>query len=615
VRKLCALIASVAALGVAAIAPGVAAAELTPFGHACAVENGVRFCPTTEPAARVPSFDEVPLDVDVTLPETGDGPFPTIVMMHAAGGSKKSWETTSPLGEAPETPGRGAQRYHYNNNFYARRGYAVVTYTVRGIDGSCGGAAGEKVQEGACIWGYGHLDDQRFEARDAQWLLGLLADEGIAKPRKIGVTGGSFGASAALELAFLRNRIRRPDGSLAPWRSPAGEKMEIAAAWPRWGWSDFMDVLAPNGRFSDQQKAAPKWQSLQPVGIFRQSFSLGVGDPTGYYCGATPQSTPCPYPDADVPAILGYISAGRPVSPTAQSVFEMFYRYHGAYGLRFTPHPQMPSPLLIENGFTDGIVAATQGLRVYKYLRSVDPKFPVFLQLGDLGHPRAANKPRVHHYFNDQAAHFFAKYLQGKKRGPRPGEATVFTQTCPLAEPDGGPFTARSWAGLQKGAFRIGSKEPQEFNGEGGDEGVAATYDPIFGTKEGCATLPFTPEPNTAVYSRTVEKGFTMIGLPRVEATIASSGENGQIDARVWDISPEGKQLLVTRGVYALENGQSGKIDFELFGNAYHFAAGHTIEVQLLGRDYPYFSESPTPFGVAVREARISLPSANREPR
>ena len=59
------LVAAVAALAVAAPAAGAAP---TPFGHACTPQDGVRFCPTTDLASRVPSFDGTPLDVDVTLP-------------------------------------------------------------------------------------------------------------------------------------------------------------------------------------------------------------------------------------------------------------------------------------------------------------------------------------------------------------------------------------------------------------------------------------------------------------------------------------------------------------------------------------------------------------------
>src|SRR6266566_1983708 len=66
-----------------------------PFGHSCQAQNGVRFCPTVDRAHRVPTFDGVPLDADVTLPPTGDGPFPTIVMLHGWGGSKTDFESTS----------------------------------------------------------------------------------------------------------------------------------------------------------------------------------------------------------------------------------------------------------------------------------------------------------------------------------------------------------------------------------------------------------------------------------------------------------------------------------------------------------------------------------------
>ncbi|MHB8531819.1 MAG: hypothetical protein ACYDC2_03770, partial [Solirubrobacteraceae bacterium] len=58
-----------------ALFPAAAAAkpkgEPKPFGHACKAQNGVRFCPTEGLGQRVPSFDGVPLDADVTLPPSG----------------------------------------------------------------------------------------------------------------------------------------------------------------------------------------------------------------------------------------------------------------------------------------------------------------------------------------------------------------------------------------------------------------------------------------------------------------------------------------------------------------------------------------------------------------
>ena len=50
--------------------------------------------------------------------------------------------------------------------------------------------------------------DQRWEARDAQYLLGLLVDEGVARRDGLGVTGVSYGGGQSIQLAFLRGAVR-----------------------------------------------------------------------------------------------------------------------------------------------------------------------------------------------------------------------------------------------------------------------------------------------------------------------------------------------------------------------------------------------------------------------
>ena len=80
-------LSALAALAALALASPAAAAPPAPFGHPCAPSDGALLCPTSSDAARVPSFDGVPRDVDVYLPPTGDGPFPTIAMLHGSGGS------------------------------------------------------------------------------------------------------------------------------------------------------------------------------------------------------------------------------------------------------------------------------------------------------------------------------------------------------------------------------------------------------------------------------------------------------------------------------------------------------------------------------------------------
>jgi pimeloyl-ACP methyl ester carboxylesterase len=572
------------------------AAPPEPFGHACQLQNQVRFCPTTSRANRVPTFDGVPLDVDVTLPAQGDGPFPTIVMLHGWGGSKTAFESTSPAGS-------------YNNVFYARRGYAVVNYTARGFGNSCGGASPPD-RSGPCAKGYIHLADTRYEARDTQYLLGKLADQGITMPRAIGVTGVSYGGGQSMELAFLRDKIRRPDGTLAPWRSPQGKPMSITAAYPRWPWSDLIDALLPNGRFLDTQ-VAPRFQSLNPVGIPIQSYIGGLfaaGSISGYYCGTAPASTPCTDRDADLPRDFAAIQAGQPLSADAMASLRSRYNNNGAYGLRFLDGFSRPAPLLIQNGWTDDLFPAPHALRPYNFLRSAFPGFPVTLQFGDLGHSRGSNKAATNQYFLNQAAGFFRSRLLNSGTPPGAGAVHAFTQTCPSTVADGGPYTARTWPQIHSGNLVFGSNPAQTFTSAGGNANVASQFDPIGGTTDACKTIAITNEPNDATYTRPLATPVTMLGRPTVRADIQTTGQFGQIAARLWDLMPNGQQRLIDRGVYALRNNETGRIVFQLHGNGYRFEPGHKIQLQLLGRDAPYYQASNRNFSVRVSNLSVSLP-------
>ena len=161
-------------LAAALALPGVATASPdAPFGHACTAQNGVRFCPTANDGQRVPSWDGLPMDVDVTLPAGGTAPYPTILMLHGFPGTKESFETDSPEGRlVPATATQPARRdphtYHFNNVWYAQQGFAVVNVSSRGFGRSCGVADSRTAP--ACDKGWFHpVADQRYELRDFQW--------------------------------------------------------------------------------------------------------------------------------------------------------------------------------------------------------------------------------------------------------------------------------------------------------------------------------------------------------------------------------------------------------------------------------------------------------------
>jgi hypothetical protein len=585
---------ALATVGLLGAASG-AQADPTPFGHACTAQNGVRFCPTADLTGRVGSFDGTSLDADVTLPPTGNGPFPTIVMIHGWGGSKADFESTTPEGKSSNT-------YHYNNVFYAQRGYAVLNYTARGFGQSCGSPSSRGT--GNCSNGFIHLADQRYEARDTQFLLGLLVDEGISNPQALGSTGISYGGGQSLELAYLRDRIRLPNGDFAPWRSPNGTPLSLTAAFPRWLWSDLVDSLIPNGRFLDFQLSSPR-ESRDPLGVPIQSYISGLfalGASTGFYCGEPPGPVPCSDSEFDIPNQFGQVSSGQP-TPFSATLEDQIYSHHQGFGL-----PGTPAPLLLESGWSDDLFPIQQSLRVYNSLVAADPSAPVSLVLGDLGHSRGSNKDNTNRAFNDLAAGFFDAYLKGVGSPPAPGSVEAFTETCPATAPGDGPLRAPNWVALHPGAVRFGGAAAQTVTSAGGNPQTAAAYDPIGGTSDACKTVAAEHAPGTATYE-VASQGFTLLGQPTVRATVNTTGVQGQLAARLWDVSTDGTQRLIGRGNYRLLDNQQGTIVFQLHGNAYAFAAGHTVKLELLGADSPYYRPTNTPFSVQVSGVTVELPT------
>ena len=415
---------------------------------------------------------------------------------------------------------------------------------------------------------------------------------------KIGTTGISYGGGQSIELAYLHNRIRKPNGEFAPWTSPKGTKMQIAAAFPRWPWSDLVDALEPNGRFLDTE-VAPKDQSFEPFGVEIQSYVAGLyalGLASGYYAPAGMD------PEAELTKWFAATNAGEPVTPEDEEIAKQIYTYHQGYGM---PLEGKPSPLLIENGWTDALFPVEQALRVYNQVRSI--KGYAALMFGDLGHSDGSNKVNTDHAFQEEGAAFFAKRLKGEGAVPQNGSVVAYTQTCPQSAPGGGPYTAATFAKLAKHTVSFGSGEAQTFTSAGGNATIAADFDPI-ANSNACKSIKAEKEEDTANYAM-VSKGFTLLGLPTITATIKATDLYGQIDARLWDISPGGEQTLISRAVYSLTENQTGRITFQLHGNGYEFPAGDTVELQLLGRDAPYYRAGNFPFSVEVSNLTATLPT------
>ncbi|HVD85836.1 MAG TPA: CocE/NonD family hydrolase [Solirubrobacterales bacterium] len=578
------------ALSFLALGAGAAQASVTGLYEgdlSCSVEsaNGdVRLC-----AGTTTTWDgATKIDVDVILPpEPGsgaDGPYPVIGNFHGWGGEK--------IGLNDQTQG------------WAERGYAVFSMSDRGWGQSCGSSDPEKLPVNpACAAGYNHLMDDRYEVRDAQYLISVLADEGLAEPRKIGATGYSYGGGLSMALAALRNRTMLPDGSLVPWESPGGTPMELAAAVPQWPWSDLAYSLMPNGATLDYVADAPYRgpDGTKPIGVEKLSYVSGL---YGLGLGLSNYAAPGTDPDADLTPWYTLINAGEPYdsNPLANSIVAEITAHHSSY---YIDHSQPPAPLLIQSGWNDDLFPPDEAIRFYNRTRTQYPGDPVSLFFMDDGHARSQNKAADEELFRAREEAWFDHYLKGVGAAPV-STATALTTVCAGASE--GPYSAASWKNLAAGELRFDSASPQTIPPAAGDPGIGATFDPI-ATADACATASAADQVGTASYRLPAvpAPGLTLLGSPTIVADLATTGTESELAARLLDVSPDGNERLVARGLLRPGSGGSAVV-FQLHPQAYRLAPGDVVKLELLPADSPYSRPSNGQAPIVVSNLELRLP-------
>jgi fermentation-respiration switch protein FrsA (DUF1100 family) len=578
-------------LGLLAGPATAGAADVKPFdGLSCAPQDGVRFCAgSVSPGSdlRVKSFDGVPLDADVALPASGDANLPLVVLLHGWGGSKVGFSQMKP---------------------WADRGYAVLSYTARGFNGSCGRPDNRLLNPSGCATGWIHLADTRWEVRDTQFLAGELADEGIVDGQRIGVTGPSYAGGQSMALAVLKDRTMNADGTLVPWTSPGGKPMRIAAATPVIPWTDLVYSLEPNGRTLDYTIASPT-DDLSPLGVEKRSFVsalYALGQSTGNY------SPPGVDPSSDLTTQFARVNAGEPSDAQADAIAKEIATNHSSY---YLDHSQPPAPLLIANGWTDDLFPVDEALRFYNRTRAQYPDSPLALMFFDFGHMRGTGKAADTARLTQHQFEWFDHYVKGDASVATLQGVETLTQTCPKDAPSGGPFHAPTWEDLHPGEVRFLSAEAQTVSSTGGSPDVSRAIDPIAGGGNACTTTSSADQPGTATYRlpKATGPGYTLMGAPTVIADLAFSGADpvdAELAARLWDVAPDGNQTLVDRALYRPSG--NGRAVFQLHPNGWHFAAGHVPKLELLGNDDPYGRTSNFPFTVAVSNLDLRLPTHER---
>jgi dienelactone hydrolase len=369
--------------------------------------NGYTGLPPKAPgAASRPGADSngnIALDVDVTLPTTPPpaGGYPMLVLMHGCcAGDKTSWEATTFDGADA-----GGEKWHYNNAWFAARGYVVVTYTARGfVNGSGDGSTGQT-----------ELDSRSFEVNDFQHLacqtVGAaskfkpVTGRSVAvNPRRVVTTGGSYGGG------FSWLALTDPKWSCTPDTAADHTGMSLAATAPKYGWTDLVYSLVPTGTHEQEPGALPAFNGCDsgprkldgslcpiprtPVGIPKRSIlaALYASGKTGVPPGSSHTTFP-PKIDNAITCLQGsYPPEQNPAcASTIENLLPEFLRersayYQNAFFQRIANDPAYRIPVFNAATFTDPLFPPSENRRMLNRLRSVVPNYPIQVFHGDYQH-------------------------------------------------------------------------------------------------------------------------------------------------------------------------------------------------------------------------------------
>jgi hypothetical protein len=592
----------------------------------------------TKCSGMLATFDGVPIDSDLTVPlHRLHDRLPLLELLHGGGDNKNQFEAETP--DATGVPPID----RFNNVWFASRGYAVLTTTSRGFQFSCGPGtyATNPPVAGPCADGWTHLADRRYEIHDIKYLAGVLADAGVADPRRVGLVGFSIGGLRTLMATAEGDVVTNTDGTIVPWRSPRGLSMHLAAAVPYAAFSDFQEVFLPNGRAGDGVLQSDG-DHTQPYGVLRQSFTAII---TALVRGAAR----FPLPGQDHTGAGGFfdvepqVEAGEPYSGDTPGL-----------GAWVAQHTRWVSPLyqtdllaadvvrhdetptFFIQGSTDEVNTPVQAISFLNRQRAADPAWPVGLYLADVGHT-SQNQPAVWASIHAAANDFLDHYLQHGRANPTDTYRAALT-TC-----DGSPGTvvsASSLASLGLGRLTLSSLpgpvqttssvprgQPVGFVSDrltradasrGQVNGKPDISKGTINQSIGCIQVPASAlaSSGAATWEWPVEQPATLVGGPL--ATVggtstapASSSVDATVALRLWDIDAAGTATLITRGLYRYQ-GAPGPLTFstQLYGGAWALHPGHRLHLDVTQDDFPYARPDNLASSVAWDSAQLVLPTA-----
>jgi len=420
----------------------------------------------------------------------------------------------------------------------------------------------------------------------------------------VAVTGASYGGGHSW-MALLAPTFETPSQT---------KTVHIVAVAPIAPWTDLFYSLLPNGRPN---------ASIDGYGGLKLSFVNGL------YASGIRRNPARPYPNYPDYFILwhDWLNTTEPSSldPRWNEIKDGVAGYRSIYWQsqfwNGTVHNRIP--VFQVQGFTDDLFPLPEAKRMLFALNAAEPGYPITSYFGDLGHPRAANRPEEVDYVLGLIRPWLAAYLKG---GTAPAPKIYAALTHPRGEPftPGEVIAVDTWDQLSTSQVtKVWNDKPVALNPVTfAQSGIA--WDPF--VMEGAEELkPYTEIPPLSAivansYASYREKAkqlsgggdLTIIGQPTVTLDAFITGHRVQLDVRLIEESGAA-EYLITRGTYTIDAGvgvEIGRrtIEIPTYGNYWRVAANHKVRLEISNVDSPYLTPSREPSTTIISSVKLDIP-------
>ncbi len=516
------------------------------------------------------SVDGARLDVTLSLPGKAR-PFPLVVLVHGYAGSKTgSGDIAAQL---------------------RAEGYAVLRYSTRGFGDS---------------WGQVNMSDPHAEIADLRSMVAQIVDS-----RQFGINGDAVaitGASYGGGHSWL--------STLQPtFTTPRGNTVRIRTVVPIAPWTDLLYSLIPNGR---------ERRSVEIPGGLKLSYVNGL------YASGIRRNPDRPYPNYPEYFIgwHAWMNAAEPTAmdPVYSSIVDGLAGYRSIWWQQrfWQSVPSSPIPIFQVQGFTDDLFPLPEAKRMLLALKTLNPDYPIATYLGDLGHPRASNKPGEVDHVLGLMRQWLAYYLKGE--GATPPNVIYAALTRPRNEPfdAGNVLVVNHYDELWTSTLRARFDNPAILTNPDSDPMAGFFWDPF--VMEGSRELEPLPEPPASpivvgslgayevpVASLASGSDIEIAGQPVVRLHASTVASRVQLNVRLFEVA-NGEKKLITRGTHTLDSGVPGApigeadVAIVTYGNRWRASSGSTLRIEITNVDSPYITPSRVPSVTVISAVELEVP-------